>query len=53
MRTKVKLPGSLSALIFCGVLVAAASLGESSPADAFGMGGFGRMGGFPCSRTAR
>jgi subtilisin family serine protease len=45
MQTNGKLPQILSALIFCGALVAAASL-ESSPANAFGMGGFGRMGGF-------
>jgi subtilisin family serine protease len=45
MRTNAKRRRPLSALIFCAVLVSAASL-KSSPADAFGMGGFGRMGGF-------
>ncbi len=45
MRTKATLPRMLSALIFGGLIVSAASL-ESNPADAFGMGGFGRMGGF-------
>jgi len=45
MRMKARLPRLLSALIFCGVIVSAASL-DSNPADAFGMGGFGRMGGF-------
>jgi len=46
MRIKARLPRLLSAVIFCGVLVFAASLGESNHADAFGMGGFARMGGF-------
>jgi hypothetical protein len=45
MQTNAKLPRPLAALIFCAVQVFAASLGQSSPADAFGMGGFGRMGG--------
>jgi subtilisin family serine protease len=45
MRTKARLPRMLSALTLCGVMVSAASL-DSNPADAFGMGGFGRMGGF-------
>src|SRR3984957_20318756 len=45
MRMKARLPQLLSAIIFCGAIVSAASL-ESNPAAAFGMGGFGRMGGF-------
>ena len=45
MRTKATPPRKLSALIFRGVIVSAVSL-ASNPADAFGMGGFGRMGGF-------
>jgi len=45
MRIKARLPRLLSAVIFCSVIGPAASL-ESNPADAFGMGGFGRMGGF-------
>jgi subtilisin family serine protease len=44
MRTKAKLPRLLPALIFCAV-IGLASL-ESNQAAAFGMGGFGRMGGF-------
>jgi subtilisin family serine protease len=45
MQIKATLPRKLSAFIFCGVIASAACL-ESNPADAFGMGGFGRMGGF-------
>jgi subtilisin family serine protease len=45
MQTNAKLPRPLTALIFCAVIVFAASVGESRRADAFGMGGF-RMGGF-------
>jgi hypothetical protein len=45
MQTTGKLPKILSAVIFCGAALSAASL-ESSPANAFGMGGFGRVGGF-------
>src|SRR3984957_20013873 len=56
MRMKARLPQLLSAIIFCGAIVSAASL-ESNPAAAFGMGGFGRMGGFrgatPANGTMR
>jgi hypothetical protein len=45
MCTKAKLPRLLSAVIFCAVIAPAGCL-ESNPADAFGMGGFGRMAGF-------
>jgi subtilisin family serine protease len=44
MRTKARLQRTLSALILCNVMVFAASY--SNRANAFGMGGFGRMGGF-------
>jgi subtilisin family serine protease len=45
MQPNAKPPRIISVLIFCGALVSAASL-DSNPANAFGMGGFGRMGGF-------
>src|SRR5271163_2622658 len=32
-------------LLLCGLLLAACLIGESDPVAAFGMGGFGRMGG--------